>query len=264
MQMSRINILGVQVDRVTKAEALEVISRFLHSPIPQYVVTPNPEFVVAAQEDLVFRESLNKADLAIPDGVGLLMAAKFLALNPQNVFLRLLSGLKVGFWGVLCPGKLDVLPERVPGSDIMAFLAELSVQKGYSWFLVGRKGGLATPFEMKTLLCKKFPGLKIEGASEVTPDSINRVSPDVVVVTLGHPHQEKWIHSNIENLNAKLILGVGGSLDFLVGLQKRAPKFIRKLGLEWGWRLLKQPNRLKRIITAAVIFPWMVFKEKAR
>ncbi len=232
--MERINILGVKVSRVTYEYAIKVIEGFLTDEGKHQIVTPNPEFVVLAQSDHEFREILNRADLAIPDGVGLRMAAKFLS-NP--------------------------LPQTVTGTDLMLGLCDLASKKGYSVFLLGGRGGAAEAAAKRLKVL--FANLNIVGTYEGDSwEEFEGKTVDFLFVAYGAPKQEKWIAWNLLKIPVKVAMGVGGAFDFITGRKKRAPGILRRLGLEWLWRLVQEPSRLRRILNATVKFPLLVFWQK--
>jgi len=234
-----VTILQVNVHVLTNAQTLSLIEQFIASGQPHQLVTVNPEFVVAAQSDDEFRHIINNAALALADGVGLLLAARFLKTTP--------------------------LPERVPGSDLVVRLAELSQRRGYRIYFLGAGAGVA----QKAIenLKKIYPDLQVAGyyagspAPEENEAIIRRISPtrpDILLVAYGAPKQDKWIARNLDRLQIPVCLGVGGSFDFLAGTARRAPLWIQKLGLEWLHRLAIQPWRWKRIWNAVPRFSWLV------
>jgi len=216
-------ILGVKVDNLSLDEVLNKVDGFLEDNKQHYITTPNPEFLVKAQKDKEFKKILNNADLSIPDGVGL-------------VFASLLSNEKI--------------KERIAGVDLMKAICKKAAKKSWPIFLFGAGPGVAEKAGEK--LRRKYKGLEI-----------SENNPAIFFVALGAPKQEKWIDENLKKMpNVKLAVGVGGSFDFISGNIKRAPQFIRLLGLEWLWRLILQPWRIKRILNAVIIFPWLVLKSK--
>ncbi|MFA5128619.1 MAG: WecB/TagA/CpsF family glycosyltransferase [Patescibacteria group bacterium] len=238
----KVNILGVQIDNLNKADVLDKVEKFLSDDRQHYIVTPNPEIVVAAQSDKEFLGIINRADLAVPDGVGLIFASRYLK-RP--------------------------LPEKIHGVDLMVDLCRLAEQKNYSIYLLGGGEGIAKRAAEK--LKEKFPGLRMAGAESggiitdqkltVNNQVINFAKPDILFVAFGAGKQEKWIAKNLENISSiKIAMGVGGAFDFIAGKIKRAPKWMRKIGLEWLWRLFMQPWRWKRILTATIKFSWKVIK----
>jgi N-acetylglucosaminyldiphosphoundecaprenol N-acetyl-beta-D-mannosaminyltransferase len=251
-----INILGINISTDSKQEVLKKISDFLlpSSQSRYYIVTPNPEFLLAARKDEEFFYILNQADVAVPDGIGLTFAGLFM-------------------------GKII---RRISGVDLMLDICEFAEKENKSIFLLGGENGAAEQAAEKLKL--KFPRLKIAGAEEgLKPGSwklrsgkwlkgkieskkleakINEARPDILFVAFGHPKQEKWAYHSLPNLNSvRLAMGVGGSFDFIAGKIKRAPKLMRSCGLEWLWRLMQEPQkRLPRIYDAVIIFPWEFFK----
>jgi N-acetylglucosaminyldiphosphoundecaprenol N-acetyl-beta-D-mannosaminyltransferase len=236
-------ILGVKIHAVTNAQTLSLIEEFIHSQTPHQLVTVNPEFVVAALQDEEFRQIINNAALSLPDGIGLLKAARFLKTTP--------------------------LPERVPGSDLVVRLAELSHRQGYRLYFLGAQEGVAA--QAIDALKKTYPKMQAVGHFAGSPAlaenqaivaRIIAARPDILLVAYGAPKQDKWIIRNLHLLEVPVCIGVGGSFDFLAGTAKRAPVWIQQLGIEWMHRLLMQPWRWKRIWNAVARFSWLVAKEK--
>ncbi len=264
--MERINILGVKVSRVTYEYAIKIIEGFLTDEGKHQIVTPNPEFVVLAQKDLEFRTILNRADLTVPDGVGLRVAAKFLSLPTFNFtivkfFQLLFQGLLVGAAAVFKPSFLDVLPHTVTGTDLMLGLCDLASKKGYSVFLLGGRGGAAEAAAKR--LKVRFANLNIIGTYEGGSwEEFEGKTADFLFVAYGAPKQEKWIARNLPKISVKVAMGVGAGIDFTAGRKKRAPGILRRLGFEWLWRLVQEPFRLRRILNATVKFPLLVFWQK--
>jgi N-acetylglucosaminyldiphosphoundecaprenol N-acetyl-beta-D-mannosaminyltransferase len=228
-------LLGVRIDNITMAEALDKIRDFLNDGRQHYIVTPNSEILVLAQKDEEFRKILNNADLSIPDGAGLIWASR-----------RLGKSLK----------------ERVTGTDLINQLKVNPPDGGEKLkvFLLGGRNGVA----------KKIASdwSAVVGFSEETEDielfaRIRQCQPDILLVALGAPKQEKWITENLTKVpSVKVTIGVGGAFDFLSGKIRRAPVFIQKMGLEWFWRLILQPSRIGRIFNAVVVFPWLILKSR--
>jgi N-acetylglucosaminyldiphosphoundecaprenol N-acetyl-beta-D-mannosaminyltransferase len=233
-------ILNINVHALTNAQTLALIENFIAGGKPHQLTTVNPEFVVEAQHDDEFRYIINHATLALPDGIGLLKAAKFLQTTP--------------------------LPERVPGSDLVVQLAALSHQKGYRIYFLGAWEGIAEKAIEKLKI--NYPNLQVAGAYAGSPaleeneTIVRRILPtktDILLVAYGAPKQDKWIARNLEQLNIPVCIGVGGSFDFIAGVTKRAPVWIQNLHLEWLHRLIMQPWRWRRIWNAVAVFGWLVF-----
>ncbi len=246
----RVNILGVPIDAVRREEALARAERFLEEPRGHFIATPNPEMLVAARRDGGFRRVLCLADLAIPDGYGLLLVSRLLGIP---------------------------LPERVTGTDFLDDIASLAAKKGKTLFLLGGEGG--TSRAAADALEKRHPGLKVVGTlsggqvgrdaagalqlDQGTDDAIRAAAPDILFVALGHGKQEEWITRHLPTLpSVRIAMGVGGAFDFVAGRVRRAPRWLRRLGLEWLWRLAIQPQRIGRIWTAVVVFPWLALTAK--
>ena len=235
--MSRVNILGVEIDDLTEDEVLQKIGGFLDNKKQGYLATVNPELLVLAQKDKEFKEILNRADLAVADGIGLLYAARF--LNRP-------------------------LKQRITGVDLMEKICEKASQKNWQVLLFGAQEGVAEKAAQN--LKKKYLNLDIMGfftptVVGVQNDSIRK--PVILFVALGAPKQEKWIVQNLAKMpDVNLAIGVGGAFDFIAGKVKRAPLSWQDKGFEWLWRLTCQPWRLKRIFKAIVVFPWLVIKDK--
>ncbi|HYO87437.1 MAG TPA: WecB/TagA/CpsF family glycosyltransferase, partial [Candidatus Limnocylindrales bacterium] len=193
-----------------------------------HVCTINPEMVMIAQQDANFGHILQRADLTVPDGVGLLWAAR---------------------------RRSQPLPERVTGSDGVPLIAERAASEGWRLFLLGAAPGVAD--QAAAALCARFPGLRIVGvySGSPSPDEeaglcarVNASSADVLFVAYGAPEQDKWIARNRPRLNVAMAMGVGGSLDFAAGVMPRAPRALQRAGLEWLYRLWLQPWRIKRML----------------
>lgn len=236
-------ILNVKVHALTNTQTLDLVEAFIASGRPHQLTTVNPEFVVEAQRDEEFRQIINGATLALPDGIGLLKAARFLGVTP--------------------------LPERVAGSDLVVRLAELSHRKGYRIYFLGAREGVAAKAVARLKL--DYPGLNVAGCYAGSPaleeneailQRILLARPDILLVAYGAPKQDKWIARNLERLQVPVCIGVGGSFDFLAGATRRAPSWLQRLGLEWFHRLLTQPWRWWRIWNAVPYFSWLVLRSR--
>lgn len=224
-----VEILGVPVHGVTIAGALETVMTFMREPGLSQIATVNPEFVMKAQDDSQFLSILQKADLCIADGVGLLFAARW---------------------------KGQRLPERVAGSDLVYLLAEQAQMNHWRLFLLGAAPGVAE--SAGTRLQEQYQGLIIAGTHAGSPDPveddqiiklINDSQADLLYVAYGAPGQDKWIARNRQQLKTvRVAMGVGGSLDFISGRTARAPQWSQRLGLEWLYRLYKEPWRWRRML----------------
>ena len=237
----RINVLGVGFDNMTMGEAVDRGMELLHSPGTHYVVTPNPEIVEICRENLAARQAVNAADLVLPDGIGVVKGAGMLGTP---------------------------LKEKVPGIEFAAGLMERMAAEGLSLYLLGAKPGVAEAAGKR--LAEKYPGLKIAGThdgyfQEDGPviEAIRESEADCVFVCLGAPKQELWMARHGEATGAHLLCGLGGSLDVFAGVVERAPKFWSDHGLEWFYRLCKDPRRAGRMMKLP-LFLVHVQKEKRR
>ena len=222
-----VDVLGVRVDDVTYDEALSLLLDAIDHHQPHVVTTPNPEFVMLARRDPLFAAVLRRAALNIPDGVGLLLAAR-------------LNG--------------DRLREHVQGTDLVLRLATESGRRGHRWFLLGGYGDVAA--RAAQALQRQFPGLQIAGAIDGSPapaadehlrQRIRAVAPvDVILVAYGAPKQEAWLDRNLAPLGIPVGIGVGGVFNYLSGDAPRAPRWVRRLHFEWLHRLVSQPWRWRR------------------
>jgi N-acetylglucosaminyldiphosphoundecaprenol N-acetyl-beta-D-mannosaminyltransferase len=225
--MTRIDVLGIGFDDKTVEEAVARACKIMRNDEKAYIVTPNPEIVWICRRNKALRDAVNNAGLVLPDGIGIVLGARILG-----------TPLRCG---------------RVPGIDFAAALFDKIAESGGNVFLLGSKPGVAEEAGIK--LAEKHPGLAIAGVADgyFTEDGpiidlINAAAPDLLLVCLGAPKQELWMAENIKRLNSRLCAGLGGSLDVFANRVKRAPILFRKLGLEWFYRLICQPARIKRMI----------------
>lgn len=224
--MSRTDVLGVGFDNVTKAEAVERALALIDAREGRYVVTPNPEIVMLAKENPALKEALAGADIALPDGAGIVKGAAILG-RPMK--------------------------EKVPGIDFACGVMARLAERGGSVYLFGAKPGVAEA--AAETLRTKFPGLVISGTSDgyfsddgPIIEKIKDAAPDFLLVCLGAPKQELWMAKMSGKLPVGLMVGLGGSLDVFAGTVKRAPEAWQKLDLEWLYRLLKEPRRIGRMM----------------
>jgi N-acetylglucosaminyldiphosphoundecaprenol N-acetyl-beta-D-mannosaminyltransferase len=223
-----VNIIGVPVNRLSFNESISTMLRWAQEPGHHHVVTVNPEFVMIAQKDEAFRNVLWNASLRIPDGIGIVAAAKLLG-KPVH--------------------------ERVTGVDTVRTLAREGAKYGLRFFLLGAAPGVAE--RAAEILCTEYPGLIIAGTYAGSPTleeedeicmRIQSAHPHVLLVAYGAPKQDLWIARTAHKLHIPLALGIGGTFDFIAGTMKRAPVWMQKLGIEWLFRLLQEPARWKRML----------------
>ncbi len=238
-----VRILGVRVDDVDQAEAADRIMDLAVAGRSHLVVTVNPEFVMTARHNATFRTALEGADLALPDGVGLIWASRILGTPLRG---------------------------RATGVQTTLDLATRAGQRGMSFYLLGGAPGVAEAAAAR--LVTHAPGLHIAGtyAGSPAPEEedeivarIRQAAPDFLFVAYGAPQQEMWSARNLQRLGVPVVMGVGGTLDYLSGHVKWPPTVWRRLGLEWLYRLLHQPWRWRRML-ALPRFALMVFASRLR
>ncbi len=228
-------VLGVRVDRVTQLQVLDIIDQLISlrrangNTLPcQQIVTVNTEFVMAAQKNSEFRQTINSAALAVADGIGVVWATRF-----------------VGY----------PTPERITGTDILVALAKRCAEKGYRLYLLGAAPGIAE--QAGLCLQALAPGLQLVGTYAGSPapteedaiiERIHAANTDILCIAYGAPAQDLWIYRNLSRLPAAIAMGVGGAYDFLSGRQRRAPQTMQRIGLEWLYRLYREPWRWKRML----------------
>ena len=231
-------ILGVKIDNVTFDEALGKVEELIEEGrkgSPNYVVKPNAEIVTFARDDSEFKEILNSASLAPPDGIGLMIASRILR---------------------------KPLKERVGGPELTEAILKLAEVRGYSVYFFGAVPLVAE--KLVEVIKNDYPKLKITGFhhgyignDKVVLENVKKAKPDILFVALGFPKQEKWIKNHLKDINVPLSIAEGGSFDFLSGAIPRAPYWMRKVGLEWFYRLIRQPARIRRQV-ALPKFLWLV------
>ncbi|MYC94442.1 MAG: WecB/TagA/CpsF family glycosyltransferase [Caldilineaceae bacterium SB0661_bin_32] len=270
-ERASVQILGVRVDCVDFQQTLDIISGwiaqartqaeesenavshastltpqpspFRSPPFPRQVCTVNPEFIMTARRQPAFAQALAAADLCTPDGVGVLWAARLAGIH---------------------------LAERVTGSDGIHLICERAAARGWRVFFLGAAPGIAERAAVE--LARLYPGLRVAGTYAGSPADtdwpqirrrLTAAHPDLLFVAYGHPRQDIWIHQHREALPVAVALGVGGAFDFVAGVTPRAPLWLRRLGLEWLYRLVRQPWRWRRM-AALPLFALLVLLAWAR
>lgn len=228
--MTKLKFLNTTVDNLTMNEAIEVADKLIQEKNNSYIVTPNVDHIVKLESDDHFRNVYKEANLVLTDGQPLIWLSKFLGTP---------------------------IKEKISGSDFFPEICNLAQQKGYSIFLLGAAEGVAQ--KAADNLRIDYPGIKIAGV--FSPDYgfeksdkkiteiiqlINEVKPDILAVGLGAPKQEKFLYDYKEKLNVPLSMAIGASIDFVAGNVKRSPRWMQSAGLEWFYRLLKEPKRMFR------------------
>lgn len=229
----------MRIDNISIDEVFEKTKNFLRDGRQHYIVTVNPDFLVKARRNAEFREILNRADLNVADGFGLILASRFLG-RP--------------------------LKERVAGVDLMERILNWGDRENQGnmgaeeirIFLLGGWNGAAEK------IAEKYPG--VVGVSEELADAgkkVNLCQPHILFVALGAPRQERWIAENLARVpTVKVAMGVGSAFDILSGQCLRAPRFVRRIGLEWFWRLFGEPWRIGKVWRSVVVFGALVIKDR--
>ncbi|MBI4049301.1 MAG: WecB/TagA/CpsF family glycosyltransferase [Candidatus Doudnabacteria bacterium] len=257
----KIDIAGVLIDNITKEEALENILQICRLSEPGHIVTTYSELIVFAEKDEKYRKILNSAALSLPDGIGILWAAYYLS-SVNHHLLTSLAGI------ILNPFKIrSVIKEQVTGRQLIWDIAKLASEKNYSLALVGGKDGVAqkTAERLKVNSQKLKVNLVLSECAfdEQLVQKINQSNSDILLIAYQPPKQEIWLAQNLKNLNVKVALGLGGTFDYIAKKRFQSPKILHFMGLEWLWRLLTQPWRIKRIWNAVPVFIWRVNRYKS-
>jgi len=251
----QLKLLDIELTTNTREQILATLHEWLKESAPHHVVTANPEILVATTRDAEYKTIVQQADLRLTDGAGIVFAAKLRHL-PQ--------------------------PHRFTGVDLVDALTDLAAETGRSIYLLGGNSGVAQ--KAAKALQAKHPDVRISGAEEGIPKLtdarfqaldpamdeatlVKRIAdnkPGILFVAFGHPKQEQFIAKHKAELGASILIGVGGTFDYLAGTVKRAPKFFQTIGLEWLWRLIVQPWRIKRIWDATAVFLWLVIRNHTK
>lgn len=236
-------VLGYPVDAIPPADALARVQSAIEQRTSLHVVTLNAEMAVQGQTDPELEAILKRSQLVLPDGSGVV-------------------------WAIRRQGKPAA---KLAGVDFLGHVAAWCAGAGKRLYLFGAADGVAV--QAAETLCKRYPGLQIAGvrsgffSAEEEPaliESIRETAPDVLMVALGVPRQEKWIAKHGGSLQVPVMMGVGGSFDVLASRVKRAPKVFQRLHLEWLFRLLQEPWRWRRMMSTLPWFAWQVLKTSKR
>lgn len=223
----KVTILGLPIHNLTMNETLDRIEEFINAGNPHHVITADSSMLVLAQKDAHLRVIIENADLVTPDSAGVLWAAGHLK---------------------------QPLKSQVPGVVIGEKLCERSAKSGFSLYFLGSAPGVA--LKAAQIMQLKYPGCNVCGTQDgyFSTDDLDKIvqniaeaKPDVLLVAMGIPKQEKWIQAHRDRLGASVLIGVGGTLDVLSGTAKRAPRLIQKLKLEWLWRVLSNPSKISKV-----------------
>lgn len=289
-----VNILGIDLTSTPKESLLRLIqskiNKFRQNEAnlslkeKLFIVTPNPEQIMLAQKDSEFENILNSADIALPDAMGVVVASKYLSLaKAENKLIRLplitLQGLEVGFATLVNQSWLTSELEVIRGREFFIDLIKLANKKAWRVYLLGGKKGVAESVQKKfeqnykkiRIKSSSGPilnnsGLAVSDEDKVEEkrvvEEINNFKPHLLFVAYGAPKQEKWLYRWLPKLKIGVGMVVGGTLDYLAGTAKLPPKWMSDAGIEWLWRVVQEPKRIGRIITAIILFPLKIFSYK--
>lgn len=263
-----VDVLGLRFHNLTRSEAAGAIVRLARGEGRHYVVKPYSEFLPRAARDAGVRTALDGADLCLPDGVGILWAAHYLSLRGDRVGALFQLPLSLASM-VLRPRALRrPLRQAMRGVDFTWEMLGACADAGLSVYLLGGTRGEVQAAAER--IAERLPAIQVVGArdgyfrdTEVVVEQINAASPDILLVAMGFPKQEVWIRQNLARLKVKVAVAEGGSFTFISGSARRAPSLMRQMGLEWLYRLARQPSRLRRQ-TALPLFVWLVVRERLR
>jgi N-acetylglucosaminyldiphosphoundecaprenol N-acetyl-beta-D-mannosaminyltransferase len=223
-----VEILGIKIHDITLDEVMVLVKSMVTSRKPHHITPINPEMIIASMKNEEFRKVLIQVSLGLPDGIGILIAGR-------------LFGKRIR--------------ERVTGVDTVMAIANMANNEGYSIFLLGAAPGIAE--RASSVLKQKNPGLSIAGTFAGSPEvqdedeicsRIQKVKPDILFVAYGAPRQELWIARTMKRLNVPVAMSVGGTFDFIAGVNRRAPRWMQRAGLEWFFRLVQEPSRWRRML----------------
>lgn len=228
MSQKKVAILDINVDSVKMTEAIDIVENLMAAQKPAFIATANAEMIMMADQDESLKYILNHADLVVPDGAGTVWAARHLGV---------------------------AMPERVAGYDLTQHLLARAPQTNRRVFFFGSAPGVADKAKIKAEA--EYPGIQIVGVrdgyfkkeqEQEIIDQIKNAHPDLLLAALGVPKQEKWLYEHLQELNVPVSIGVGGTLDVMAGVMKRAPIWMQKAKLEWLFRGLLQPKRMGRLM----------------
>jgi len=225
LKNNKISVLDVNIDNINIQEALKKAEELLASRETGLIVTPNPEMIVASFKDIELKNIINNAYMTVADGVGLMLAGRILGRK---------------------------FKQRIAGIDLMLEFVNVAKEKRYKIFLFGGKEGVAEEAAkvLDANVVGTYQGYSMNEHQVI--DAIKKEKPDMLFVGLGSPKQEKWASKHLKELGVPLVMCVGGSLDVVAGRVKRAPIIMRRVGIEWLWRLISEPRRWRRMIVLPV------------
>lgn len=261
-----VKIGSVEIDTFSKKEVIQKIQKAIEKRKPIQVVTPYSEFIVEAEYNLSFREALNSSEIRVPDGIGILWAGAYLAHKWDNLLLSLLGIINRDI------RLYSIFTEKISGSDLIYDVLDLAHKNKNRVYLLGGEG--QTPEKVKSYISQNYPRIHITGiyADKIKLGDTNLYQKildsqsDIILVAMSYPKQEilaSELKQYFVNQNHQgVIMCLGGTFDFLAGIRQRAPKWMQRLGLEWLYRLIQQPKRIRRIYKAIIEFTILIAKHR--
>ncbi len=270
-------LLGVPFHYGTSEELVgDMLFRLRNNTACDLIFTPNPEILMIGEQDLQYKKILQQVDVSLPDGSGLLFASSFLSKSTGKSWPVVVWNFVVCSAALLLRKKYvsDIIPGVIPGSGTFFLLHDALQHTDLSVFYFGGEHGVEK--QIAPVMKRKYPSLHIAGSTGGYPfknpeegerilQEIEQARPDMLFIALSFPWQERWAVLHRERLTkagVKVAMVVGGTFDFAVEKRKRAPELFQKLSLEWLWRLVQEPSRFGRIMTAVVKFPIYILKKR--
>ena len=241
--MKGYKLLGVKVNIIEKHLLKQVLINFINSKEQHQITTINPEFIITSQTNKEFKKIINNSSLATIDGTGII-------------------------WGLQYNKYKVSLDDRITGVDLTEILINLAINNNYKILFCLHNNGLTSPNNFFIKIKKTYPNLDFQVSDQDTSlKKAKEFKPEIILVGFGAPLQDIWINDNLKNIpDTKIAVGVGGTFDFLSEAITRAPKILQSMGLEWLWRLIKQPQlkRVRRILRAIIVFPYLIIKDRIK
>lgn len=264
-----ISIFGVPVSLYRKSDVFLWCSKKIIARQKIRIVTANPEILLQAKHDEIFKKNIISADLITPDGAGTCWAATFFEhVEGEHSLIVIIKKFFITLWAALFSRNSKIkFPQRVSGSDLLWDIVKIAEETGTKIYLIGGKNGTAARAAQKIMERHKMVKIKAFLSDHIaTPFSsyemhneINNYQPEIIFVAYGSPKQEEWIRQNTNRYSSVLLMmGVGGALDFIAGNTSRAPLRFQNHALEWSWRLVQRPTRFMRVLRSIIIFPVII------
>lgn len=264
----KIDIAGIKINPLTKIDTLSEINKFIISENAHLITTIYSEFFIFAKRNFNFQQVLNDSDLSLADGIGIVWADYFLTqtitTNKILAFCYLIGSL---LQALIKPKSIfKNIPEKISGSELIWDIARLASENNKSICLYGGTNEVAKLASIK--LKQRYPKLRVNLAQSDKPFDENAVNEikqsksDILLIAYSPPLQEIWLFENLQKFGVKLAIGLGGTFDYIAGKRAYRPNFFNTRGLEWLWRLITQPYRIKRMWNALPVFIWQIYKAK--